>query len=377
MRILHTSDWHVGRAIRGRSRAEEHRAVLGEIARVAGERDVDLVLVTGDLFDSVAPSAESEQILYAALLALADVAPVVIVGGNHDNPRRLEAVAPLLALGRVRVVPALARPSEGGVVEGLGVPVRVAAVPWVSQRGIVTAADLMSVDADVHAQTYSERLRAVIGALCESFTPDTVNVVAGHLMVLGAEGSGSERGLHTVVDYAVPALALPGHISYGALGHLHRRQRVPHPAPVWYAGSPLQLDFGEAGEDKGVLVVDAEPGRPSRVEEVALTSGVPLVRLRGTLDEVAVAAEGIGEAYVRVEIEEPSRVGLADEVRDLVPGVVDIVVVPQEAAPGGSVAPRLGREPRALFAEYLAGRGVDDPRLLALFDELAEEIHET
>lgn len=366
----------MGRAIRGRSRADEHRAVLADIARTAAERRVDLVLVTGDLFDSVAPSAESEQILYAALLALADVSPVVVVAGNHDNPRRLAAVAPLLALGRVRVVSTLARPGDGGVVDDLGLPVRIAAVPWVSQRGIVTAADLMAFDADEHAQTYAERLRAIIGALCAGFTPDTVNVVAGHLMVVGAEGSGSERSLHTILDYAVPGSALPGPIAYGALGHLHRRQRVPHPAPVWYAGSPLQLDFGEAGEEKGVLVVDAEPGMPSRVEEVAVAGGIPLVRLRGTLAEVVALAGDVGEAYVRVELDEPARVGLADEVRDLVPGVVDVVLGRPATVPTAPGAPRLGREPRALFAEYLAGRGVDDPRLLALFDELWERADE-
>lgn len=350
--------------------------MLAEIARIADERRVDLTLVTGDLFDAVAPPAESEQILYRALLTLADVAPVVVVAGNHDNPRRLTAVAPLLALGRVRVVSTLARPEEGGVIDLPGLPVRVAAIPWVSQRGIVTAADLMSLDADVHAQTYSERLRAIVGALCGVFTPDTVNVVAGHMMVVGAEGSGSERSLHTVLDYAIPGSVFPGHIAYGALGHLHRRQRVPHPAPIWYAGSPLQLDFGEAGEEKGLLVVDAEPGVPSRVEEVALTAGTPLVRLGGTLAQVAAAAEGLGEAYVRVELEEPTRVGLADEVRDLVPGVVDVVLArPPEVSSRGSEH-RIGREPRLLLAEYLVEKGVDDPRLLALFDELWEEVHE-
>ena len=98
MRLLHTADWHVGRAIRGHSRADEHRAVLSEIAGLAAEHQVDVVLIAGDQFDTAAPSAEAEQIVYRALLDLAATgAQVVLVAGNHDNPRRWGAIAPLLA----------------------------------------------------------------------------------------------------------------------------------------------------------------------------------------------------------------------------------------------------------------------------------------
>src|SRR3954451_899892 len=100
--LLHTSDWHVGKAIRGASRADEHRAVLAEIAELVGAHDADVVVVAGDLFDSATPSPESEQIVYEALLALASTgATVVVIAGNHDNARGLRAVAPLLALGNV------------------------------------------------------------------------------------------------------------------------------------------------------------------------------------------------------------------------------------------------------------------------------------
>ena len=97
--VLHTSDWHVGKAIRGHSRADEHRAVLAEIAGVAAEHTVDLVVVAGDLFETSAPTPESESIVYRALLDLAATgAEVVVVSGNHDNAHRLRAVAPLLEL---------------------------------------------------------------------------------------------------------------------------------------------------------------------------------------------------------------------------------------------------------------------------------------
>ncbi|MGZ4210916.1 MAG: metallophosphoesterase family protein, partial [Actinomycetota bacterium] len=89
MKLLHTSDWHVGKTLRGRDRSDEHRAVLREITGIARDRAVDLVIVAGDLFESAAPTADAERIVYRALLDLSDVAPVIIVSGNHDNDRRL------------------------------------------------------------------------------------------------------------------------------------------------------------------------------------------------------------------------------------------------------------------------------------------------
>ncbi|MFO7548263.1 MAG: exonuclease SbcCD subunit D [Acidimicrobiia bacterium] len=376
MRILHTSDWHVGRTIRGRSRVEEHREVLAEIAGVAGERQVDLVLVAGDLFDHAAPTAEAESVVYRALLDLAQVAPVVLVAGNHDHPRRLEAVAPLLELGRVRVGSVPRPPEGGGLLEIPDLPVRVALLPFVSQRGIVRAGQLMESDADEHGGTYADRLRLVIERLCEPMTSDTVNIVLAHLSVHGAEVVGSERRAH-VFGYALPALAFPGSLSYVALGHFHRRQRVPAPAPTWYSGSPLQLDFGEAGDRKGVLVVEAEPGLPVAVEEVDVSSGTPLVVLRGTMEQVEAAVPAIGDAYVKVELDEPPRAGLADEIRGLVPGAVDVALVAYEPPiPGGERDVRAGRDPHELFVEYLRSRRVEDDRLVGLFDELLAEAHE-
>lgn len=380
MKILHTSDWHVGRTIRGRSRAEEHRAVLAEIVGIADEQAVDLVLVAGDLFDVVAPSAESEQIVFRALLDLAGIAPVVIVAGNHDHPRRLEAVAPLLELGRVRVGAVLRRPEEGGVIKvetEAGQTARLALIPFVGQRAIVSADDLMALDPDQHGGKYAGRLAAIVARLTEGISLDEVNLVVAHLMVAGGTLGGGERSAHTIFDYAVSAQAFGGSLSYVALGHLHRPQRVPAAAPVWYSGSPLQMDFGESEDHKAVLLIEVEPGLPARVGEVPLSAGRRLIRLRGTLEQIAGLQEVVGDAYLRVELEETARVGLADQVRELFPTAVDVTIAaPEEARP--SVAPvRLGRPPHELFIEYLTHKDALDERLVALFDELLAESHET
>ncbi|MDH4115975.1 MAG: exonuclease SbcCD subunit D [Acidimicrobiia bacterium] len=375
--LLHTSDWHVGRTMRGRSRIEEHRQVLGEIATIAADRGVDLIVVAGDLFDVAAPSPEAEQVVFRALLDLAEAAPVLVVAGNHDNPRRLEAVAPLLELGRVTVVGAARRPDDGGMVRLGGLGVQIALLPWQSQRGIVTAADLFDRDAADQAISYEMRMRKLIGALTEGMSPDTVNVVVSHAMVHGAKDSGSERHAH-IFGYAIPALAFPSSLSYVALGHLHRPQQVPAPAPVWYSGSPLQLDFGEVDDIKSVNFVTAEPGLPARVEPVPLTAGRRLVRLSGTVDDVLAEAGRVEDAWVKVELDEPARSGLADEIRSALPDVVDVTLVKPAAAERPVQGPqRLGRSPRELFSEYLIQRGVVDAGLEAMFGDLLEEAHET
>lgn len=371
VRILHTSDWHVGRRIRGRDRSDEHRAVLAEIRSLAAEKDVDLILVAGDVFDTSSPTPLAEEIVWRALLDLAEVSPVLVVGGNHDNAQRLDAVAPLLAMGRITVVGAPRPPADGGVVDLDELGVRVALLPFVSQRGIVKASQIMSDDPDQHAGVYEDRLRAVVGALTSGMTADTVNILTSHLTVYGALAGGGERTAH-IFGYAVPASVFPGHLSYVALGHLHRQQKMPHSAAVWYSGSPMQLDFGEVADQKGALLVEASPGLPAAVTSVPLSSGRRLATLRGTLEEVLARADEVAGAYVKVELLEKARVGLADEVRAAIPDAVDVILHGHEKTERPAQQ-RQTLEPVEAFAGYLQDRGVDDPALEALFAELLDE----
>lgn len=377
MKLLHTSDWHVGKAIRGMSRADEHRAVLAEIAEIAEAEQVDVVIVAGDLFDTATPSPESDEIVYRALLALAGTgATLAVIAGNHDNARRLHAVAPLLALGNVRLVTEPTRPDDGGVLSlstGDGIDVRVAMLPFVSKRGIVRAADVMDAEAFENAQRYSDRLRLLVDTLCGEFPTDTVNILCAHAFVLGAVTGGGERPAHLVDEYAVTAQSFPASIGYGALGHLHRPQRIPAGPPLHYCGSPLQLDFGEGDQPKQVNVVTIEPGVPADVRAVRLQSGRPLRTLTGTFDELA-ASTVDGASWLRVIVRGQRRAGLADEVRAaLGPGVVDVRI----DAPVSPTARRRHdhhvRSPQELFATYLAAEGAADDRVQALFGDLLDE----
>jgi exonuclease SbcD len=390
MKLLHTSDWHVGKTIRGISRADEHRAVLKEIAGIAEREEVDLIVVAGDLFETAAPTAESEQIVYDALLRLANTgAHVAVIAGNHDNAGRLHAVAPLLALGRVHLVAEPARPDDGGVrrlTARDGTEVRIALLPFVSKRGIVRSADLLEREAFEHAQAYSERMRLVLDALTADFERDTVNVLAAHAFVLGAEAGGGERAAHLVEEYAVTAQSFPPTIGYGALGHLHRPQRLPAGPALHYCGSPLQLDFGEGEQVKQVNVVTIEPGVPADVSAVRLTSGRPLRTVRGTLQQLEASSQRSAapsldllhdEPWLRVIVEGPTRAGLAELVRELLGERVVEVRVDRPTITGGRrAADHRTRSPQELFDEYLAAEGVDDERVRQLFADLLDEEHE-
>jgi len=379
VRLLHTSDWHVGKAVRGRSRADEHQAVLAEIVRVADDRAADLVIVAGDLFDTAAPTAESERIVYRALLDLAAGGrPVVVIAGNHDSAQRLAAVAPLSAASGIQVASAIRPAGDGGVleVEAGGETALVALLPFPSQRYVVTADVLCSGDAAHAHATYADRVVRILGSLTAGLGDGTVNLVAGHLMVMGGTRGGGERGAHTVFDYWVPSTAFPASVQYVALGHLHRAQQLPGPAPLHYCGSPLQLDFGETANEPVVNLVDVRPGLPAQVTSVPLSAGRRLRTLRGTVVDVLAAAQDVPEGdHLRVVLDEKPRAGLADEIRERLPAAVEVVLAPRE---GEAATPvdhdRLDRTPQVLFREYLAERDVADDRLVALFDELVDEL---
>ncbi|MDH5288609.1 MAG: exonuclease SbcCD subunit D [Acidimicrobiia bacterium] len=389
MRLLHTSDWHVGRAIRGHSRAGEHRAVLAEIAGLAAAHAVDLTVVAGDLFDTSAPTAESERIAWDALLALAEVAPVVALAGNHDGARRLDAVARLLALGRITVVTEPRPPADGGVLSlaaADGTPVLLATMPFVSQRGIVRSEALMSEPAFRNAQSYADRLAHVLAALATGFSGDAVNLVAAHLFVTGGAAGGGERGAHLVEEYAVPAAAFPVAAAYVALGHLHRPQALAGPCPIHYCGSPLQLDFGEETAAKQVNLVEAQPGIRAKVTALPLRAGRPLVSVTGTVADLEALAheqawsadDGDAGPWLRVEVTEPARAGLADEVRAVLgERVVEVRVArPADGAGNRQTGRRDGRTPSQLFGSYLQDRGVVDADLERAFAALYDEVHE-
>ncbi len=375
MRLLHTSDWHIGRKMRGRSRADEHRAVLAEVVEIARARDIDVAIVAGDIFDSGAPDAESEDIAYRALLELASAAgSVVAIAGNHDSAARLAAVQPLLLAAGVHCAPHPERPAEGGILtlKPGGEEARFGLLPFISQRAIVKVAQLLEGSGADFLETYELRLKRILDDLATAFDPGAVNVVIAHNAVVGARPAGSERQAH-IFDYYVRASAFPASASYVALGHFHGCQHVPGPGLLWYSGSPMQLDFGEAGQDKFVLIVEAAPGVPATVEQVALTTGRRLRDIRASEQEILFEGLAAPDDWLRVTVEGPRRAGMADELRSQLPNLVDIRLADVDPTPERPARATTDRPADELFADYLRERNEADGRVLKLFKELAEE----
>jgi exonuclease SbcD len=382
VKLLHTSDWHVGKTIKGQSRLAEHRAVLADIVRIADEEHVDAVLVVGDVYETAAPSSEAEALVLQTLLDLREAGTrVVVLSGNHDNAARFEAVRPVFAALDVTVIGAPRRRREGGVLEFTardGNGVRIALIPFCSQRAIIRSAQLMAADAAQLLQTYDERVRQIIHHLVEGFTPDAVNVVAAHGMITGAQLGGGERAAQTYEDYWIGAAAFPAHLHYVALGHIHRSQQIGGASPIWYCGSPLQVDFGESANEPGVLLMEATPVAPAQISSIPVTGGRTLRTLHGTFEQLRAHQGATGNDFLRVIVEEHARAGLAEDVRDLLgDGVVEVRLA--GPAIGGVItadptSQRLSaRTPHELFAAYLAHQGIADPRIEKMFAQLLDE----
>ncbi|MEU6202149.1 exonuclease SbcCD subunit D [Micromonospora musae] len=380
MKILHTSDWHVGKVLKGRSRSEEHKAVLAGVIDIARAEQPDLVIVAGDLYDTAAPTPEATRLVTRALTALRRTgADVVAVGGNHDNGAALDALRPWAEAAGITLRGSVRENPDEHVIDGTtagGERWRLAALPFLSQRYAVRAVEMYELTAAEANQTYADHLRRVLGRLTESFTePGRVHLVTAHLTVTGAAAGGGERDAHTVLGYAVPATVFPATAHYVALGHLHRAQRVDAPCPVRYCGSPLAVDFGEQENVPSVTIVEVTADTAARVREVPVTAAAALRTVRGTLAQLAELEQP--DAWLRVFVREQPRAGLREEVQELLPQALEIRIDPELVpAPGSGtrIAQRSGRSPRELFCDYLTSRGHADDGVQELFDELIEEV---
>ena len=201
-----------------------------------------------------------------------------------------------------------------------------------------------------------------------------MNLLVAHCMVRGGLSGGGEREAQTGFEpYWMSATAFPPSLAYTALGHLHLAQRVSSGSPVWYSGSPVQVDFGEAGAGKHALLVDVTATTPAQVREVPLTAGSELRTVTANLAELeAMAGTDFGDTWLRVRVDDAARAGIVEDVRSwLGDRVVEVRVLGTGRAAIRSVE-RQGSTPHELFDEYLRAEGVEDPRLTGLFADLLD-----
>jgi exonuclease SbcD len=280
VKVLHTSDWHLGQSFYGHDRTFEHEMVLGWLAETLESEEIDALLVAGDVFDNANPSAASQRLFYGFLSEAKRRLPslrVVIIAGNHDSPGRLEAPSPLFRALDTSVVGQARRLSDGSVDCGrMVMPLadrdgRVKA--WCMAVPFLRPGDLPRVetDADAYGQGVSLLYREVLESARARRHPGQAILAMGHCHMRGAQVSEeSERRIVIGGAEALGSEVFGGGIAYAALGHFHRAQAVGGAEHVRYSGSPLPLAFAETGYPHQVVVItlvgeSVESIRPVRV----------------------------------------------------------------------------------------------------------------
>ena len=293
MRLLHTSDWHLGRQFHGASLLQEQAAALDRIVALAAEAEVDAVLIAGDLYDRAIPPAEAVQLFNDTLARLSRAgAAVVAIAGNHDSHVRVSIYDPLLSAfgvtirGDVRraAEPVLVTPRRGGA------PVAIYPLPYLepSVDGPLLAAlgeaahdEAAGTPARLSHQEVTRRALERIHHDRES-RPQHRSVLVAHTFVAGGETSESEREL-TVGNVDRVSVETFAGFDYVALGHLHGSQQLDGPR-VAYSGTPLPYSFSEQHHSKSVRIVELDAGGAAAVEIVPLGVGRPLRTLEGPID---------------------------------------------------------------------------------------------
>ncbi|WP_139983481.1 exonuclease SbcCD subunit D [Nocardioides litoris] len=302
MRILHTSDWHLGRSFHREGMLTHQAAFVDHLLEVVATERVDLVVVAGDVYDRALPPVDAVRLADETLVRLAaSRAAVVVTSGNHDSAQRLGFSSRLIDAAGVHL-----RTDVGGVgtpvvLHDAHGPVAVHGLPYLDPHAV---ADPWALPRRSHEAALSEAMTRVRRDLAAR--PGTRSVVLAHAFVAGAQPSDSERDISVGGVARVPTSVFDG-VDYVALGHLHG----PHVLAdhVRYSGSPLAYSFSEAGHRKGSWLVDLDAAGAAHATWVEAPVPRPLARLRGTLDDLLAdpAHAPAEDAWVEVTLTDARR----------------------------------------------------------------------
>lgn len=293
MRIIHTADWHLGQTFYSFERASEHSVFLDWMASILKERDTDLLLIAGDVFDSPNPSAESQRMFYSFLTRVTTENPslkVIITAGNHDSAARLEAPNPLLHSFNTNVSGIVHYKNDEIDYERMIIPVDentcCLAVPYLRHNDLPTA------------ESYSEGIAKFYSELYNIAKQRYSTIIAmGHLQASGAEVSVGDNSEHAIIGgmEGIDSSFANDGIAYFALGHLHRAQRVSGRENVRYSGAPLPMSFAERNNRQSVTEAVIENGKTT-IEKLFFDTPVKLLSIPDSpkpLDEVLPLLESL------------------------------------------------------------------------------------
>ncbi|MDE7082585.1 MAG: exonuclease subunit SbcD [Clostridia bacterium] len=380
MRILHTSDLHIGKKLMGRERFSEYRAIFSELAEICEREGVELVLIAGDVFDTYTPSAEAEEIFYRGIKELSKLCAVLVISGNHDDYVRLTAasvlaeeqnvyiignnLSPVTCAKRGNVYPAAS--GNGWVIfEGNGERVYINALPYPNEARFKEGRS---------DETFEEKMTRWIACGEEGKTEKLPSVFLSHIFVAGGKVSDSEREIDLGGARAVPLSLLPA-CDYCALGHLHKRQRLAN--NIYYSGAPMQFSFDESGAEKSVNLFDLTLNGIENFRQVELSSSRKLIRLQANGVEEGVALLAANKDYF-VELTLNLNAPLTPQESSTLHGYENLVSLRADVQSVENTFQTVSNKNKSssqLFSDYYKLRyGADVPKeLLALFLSLTEE----
>lgn len=292
MRILHTSDWHLGKSLEGVSRMDEQEKFIKDFVHIVEEKNIDMIIISGDIYDNSNPPARAERMFYGALKEICHNGKrlVLVIAGNHDNPERLAAASPLayeqgvILLGKPKSSSEIGKCGEHKIVdsgEGFvevdikGEKAVIITLPYPSEKRLNEVLS-ESIEEEDRQRSYSVRVGELFSSLSKKYREDTINLAVSHLFILGGEESDSERQIQLGGSLAVGIGAIPDKAQYVALGHLHKPQEIKGKAKCFYSGSPLQYSKSEVGYTKCCYIIDVKAGEEAIIDKIYLKNYKPI-----------------------------------------------------------------------------------------------------
>ncbi len=401
MKILHTSDWHLGHKLCDRDQVDNHKVFLDWLYTTIVEQQIELLLVAGDIFDTGNPPNYALKQYYDFLRRImhSPCRHVVITGGNHDSAATLNAPKELLSHFNIHVVGCISANEADEVIaiqdEQGNCQVVVCAVPFLRDRDIRYAAA---------GDSYEEREKRIkegivdhynaVAAIAAPFKEQGIPVIAmGHLYAAGGEASEAEKEIHIGNLGKIGAESFSPVFDYVALGHLHRPQVIGGREYIRYCGSPIPLSFSEINDTKQVVLLDAKPGQPVQMEILFIPTWRRLLRFKGSLKEVCAKLAAFetkpGEAMPWAEVRlvlDAYEPGANAKVNEAIAGKnIDILkVIPEYTKQAKALDEQLDEEQeldmldaRTVFEKKLESIGIANNEELKLaFAELMSSMQE-
>lgn len=403
MRIIHTSDWHLGKWLNNVARIEEQKVVLDEICTLCDESHADAVIVSGDLYDTFNPPIEAQELLYKTLKRLTNngTRPVIAIAGNHDSPERIESPDSLarecgiLFVGypNSKLTPfelesglKITRTDPGFIelqTPSMATPLRIVTVPYANEYRMKSYMGCEDPEA-----TMRETLQSQWAEIAHRYLdPKGVNILTAHLYV-GKEGTPlPEEDLDEMKPINIGGAQVvyshnfPNGLDYIALGHLHRKQTVDtHPCPIVYSGSPLAYSFSEANQKKTILCIDLEAGTPAIITPLKLKT--PKMLVRKSFSNIAEAIDWLEnnpEPLIELTIKTDVHLNTEDQKRLLQanPNIVNLILVLQkDHEPLNEAGSPIDLNLKTMFEQYFKAQNegiAPDETLMNLFKEIIAE----